>query len=270
MYCSVMGWILFALMVEGPPDQPVTQKAEAVRVSQIASAIDRLIAAEHTSWHSFLRDGALNVRPGLLKRPWAEVQELMQSRHYGAIEAWENGDAVHSYHLIKHGHALQPKGKQFDVYLLLSAPNLKRGLLPAIPGELYAADIALVSDLRMPLSQALKIQPYAKGTVFAAALNSKALKDELEGFTFVKRIYAHYGHLIDRWSELSPYGFSVTVELASVPQGRDGKRIYLSMTSGLDPTQPNYGAPRTVPNLVPADTLGTVEFRGSNSWYSKR
>src|SRR5262249_11612080 len=156
-----------------------------------------------------LREGSLLVPPRLVGRAWAEVQAVLRSRRLAVIESWENGDAVHSYHLARKKAFSLPSGHSLDLVLLLSAPNQNRGRQPARPGRLHRADVALVADINVPYATVVSEKRYPEGTILGLILSEETVKAVGAVWPVLKRVVVYYGYLGNRWCDENPSGFHV-------------------------------------------------------------
>jgi hypothetical protein len=185
-----------------------------------------------------------------------------------AFEAWDNGDAAHSYHLLKKNAIRFQGGPSLDLCLLLSANNLNRGHVPARPGNVYSAHVALVADFNAPYAVVMKTPGFPKGTAIDVVLASPGVKATGDAWPYVKRVYVYYDLFDNRWVEHNPSGFKVNVEFtASLTQEIGGKRLYLSVASGLDPARMHLDENELSEGFQAQDTLGEVQGSGSNEWW---
>jgi len=259
--------ILGVFLSHGPPP---AQEAKVTMPStqEAAKVLQRVLKLKADSYHVLLREAAILAPPVLKNQEWAEIQKLMKENPFAPIEAWENGDAVHSYHILQSKAFTFPNGHSLDLYLLLSAPNLDRPRQPARPGKPYRADVALVADFNAPYSQVIGEKRYPKGSIIDAILASVKVKQVGEVWPLLKRIYVHYGYIDSRWASHNPSGFHVSVEFtASTKEEIAGKKMYFNVASGLDPLQSLEGKETLLKNFRPQDTLDGIREGGGNEWW---
>jgi hypothetical protein len=192
----------------------------------------------------------------------------MKRHRFAAEESWANGDAVHSYHLVKKGAFRLSKKESLDLWLLLSAPNLHQPKGPARPGKLYRADVALVADLNAPYSQVAAEKKFPKGSVLDVVLRLKGAREIGEVWPILRKVYVHYGCIGNRWEEYNPSGFHVCVEFAvSRKKEFAGKTVYFYIPSGLDPLESWDGKKKGLGGFKPQDALGEITIGGGNEWW---
>src|SRR5258708_3286492 len=75
-------------------------KKRVPTTGEATDAVKKVLRLKAASYHVFLRDASLLVPPSLIGLEWEEVQRLMQKHSFTVVEAWENGDAIHSHHLL--------------------------------------------------------------------------------------------------------------------------------------------------------------------------
>jgi hypothetical protein len=251
-------------------DSPPNQAPDFMKISAPGDSdpFEKLVAIKTDSYHVFLREASLLVPPQLKERSWSDVQELMKAHQFPIIKSWDNGDAVHSYHVIKKKFVVFPKGHVLDLCLLLSASNLDRGHLPARPGTINRADVALVAEFDEPHAGVVKQGRFPQGTVLAAVLASATVKQAGEVWPILKRIYVYYGYISNHHLEHNPSGFFADLEfVASLTEEIAGKTMYFSVASGLDPLQSPEGQNQQLEGFKPQDTLWGVSPLGSNEWW---
>jgi hypothetical protein len=259
---------------EAPKKPPIydstdqNSKEKVPSMQEASDAIQKALKLKADSYQVLLRDFSRIVPPVLRGQEWTDMQTLMRKNSFATVEAWENGDAVHSYHLLKKNAVELPRGFSLDLYLLLSAPNLDRPKGPARPGKLYAADVALIADFNEPYPTIIGEERYAKGSVLDVILGTEQVKAVGEVWPLLKKVYVFYGYIDDRWSEQNPSGFHVCVEFtASATQQIAGKKLDFSVASGLDPWRSRDGKKVLRQGFKSQDTLGDVSIRGGNEWW---
>lgn len=254
----------------GSDDPPAIQAPNSRKSSAPVDSdpFEKLAGLRTDSYHVFLREASLLVPPALMGQNWSDVQELMKIHQFPVFESWDNGDAVHGYHLIKKKYIVFPRGHVLDLCLLLSANNLDRGHLPARAGKIYRADVALVAECNAPYAQVLKEGRFPQGTVLDAVLASATVKIAGEEWPLLKRVYVYYGYILNHHLEHNPSGFSADVEFtASLTEKIAGKTMYFAVPSQLDPLQSPGGKSKPLEDFKPEDTLGGVNPKGSNEWW---
>lgn len=234
----------------------------------MSEAIERVLKLKADSYQVFLREASLLAPPLLKGQSWADVQQLMTKHGFTVARAWENGDAVHSHHLAKKNAFILPSGRSLDLRFELSARNLDRGRSPARPGELYAANVVLVSELGAPYSEVMNERRFPEGSVLDAVLRSEPVKEAGATWPVSKSISVHYGYIGNRREEHNPSGFHVTIEfVASTTEAIGGKRMYLYAASGLDPLRSRDGKEVLRDGFKARDTIEEIQESGGNEWW---
>lgn len=241
-------------------DKPPIEKA--------ADAIDQALKLKAESYHVFLREAALIVPPVLRGQNWSEIQGLMKTKSFSAIEAWDNGDFMSSYHIVKRKAFVFHGGHSLDLCLLLSARTIDPPTRPGLAGKLRHVDIALVAEISEPYERVVGEKRYPKGSVLDAILTSKYVKEVGEIWPLLKRVYVYYGYLDNRWEDYSPSGFIVTVDfVASDTESIAGKKMSFRVASGLDPRQSRDGKEQPSKRFKPHDSVGEIWAAGGNEWW---
>src|SRR5439155_2061701 len=195
---------------------------------------------------------------------WAEVQKLMRERAFAAVKAWENGDSVHGYYMLKRKAFAFANGHSLDLYLLLSAPNLDRPKLPARPGRLYRADVALAAEINAPYPQVNGQKRFPKGSVLDVIMSCETVREVGDIWPLLRSIIVHYGYVGKKGIDYNPSGFHVYLEFtATVKEDVAGKMMYFDVPSGLDPLQSWDGRKKLLKDFTSQDTLGEIIERGS-------
>ncbi len=248
--------VVLALVLKPAPDSK--ERAQSTR--EAADSLQKVLNLKADSYHVLLREASLLLPPALVGQEWAAVQELMRQNSFAAAEAWENGAAVHSYHLLRRRAFTFPNGHSLDLYLLLSSPNRDHPREPVRPGKFCKADVALVADLNAPAPQLIGEKRYPKGPVLDVILGSEKVREAGEVWPLLRRVYVHYGYIGNRWVEHNPSGFHVSVEFAASAAEEDpDKRMFFHVASGLDPLQSWDGKEKILEGFKPRDTLGGIE-----------
>jgi hypothetical protein len=243
-------------------------EGKTVALQRMSEAIQKVLRLKTASYHVFLREASLIVPPVFKGREWADVEKLMAKHSFAVVEAWENGDAVHSHHLARRNAILLPGGHSLDLEFQFSALNLDRTRLPAKPGKLYAANVVLVSRIGAPYSKVAKDRFYPKGSVLDALLTSGKLEDQGRIWPILDLISVHYDYLYDRWADHSPSGFRITVEfVASKSEEIGAERMDFCAASGLDPLQSAEGKEKLLNGFKAQDTIEYIKGGGSLEWW---
>ena len=232
------------------------------------AVLQNLATLKVGSYHQDLRQASLLVPPVLKDQDWQAIQSILKKEPYPPFEAWDNGDAIHSYHKVKTNVFVFKEKYALDLCLLLSATNLTKGRTPASPGTIYRADIALVADINAPYSDVIEQQRFPLGSVLDVVLNHEKVKKVGEGWPLVKRVYVYYSCLFNRFAEHSPSGFNVVIEFtASNDEQIAGKRMHFTVESGLDPLQSFDMKEKLLDGFKSQDILGEIVHRGGNEWW---
>jgi hypothetical protein len=241
---------------------------KTVALQRMSEAIQKVLRLKTASYHVFLREASLIVQPVFQGQEWADVEQLMANLGFAAVEAWENGDAVHSHHLARQNAILLPGGNSFDLEFQFSAPNLDRARLPAKPGKLYAANVVLVSRIAAPYSKVAKGRLYPRGSVLDALPTSAALEEQGRLWPILNSISVYYDYFYDRWADHSPSGFRITVEfVASKTEKIGAERMDFYAASGLDPLQSPDGKEKLLNGFKAQDTIEQIKGGGGLEWW---
>ncbi|MES2792313.1 MAG: hypothetical protein V4719_22035 [Planctomycetota bacterium] len=232
------------------------------------TALRKLALLKVSSYHEYLRQASLLVPPVLEDQDWHAIQSMLRKGPYPPFEAWDNGDAIHSYHKVKTEALIFNEKYSLDLCLLLSAANLNKGKTPARPGAIYRANIALVADINAPYSDVIAQQRFPLGSVLDVVLGHERVKKVGKEWPLVKRIYVHYDYIFNKWAEHSPTGFHVDIEFTASNDNKiAGKRMYFTIESGLDPLRSFYKKEQLTQEFTSQDTLGEIIHRGGNEWW---
>lgn len=219
---SVRILVLLALASRiGPVDGQRLTPADATNgklasVKEADDALHKVLTLKGDSYHVFLREASLVVPPTLKGRSWSQVQKLMKKHAFVAVEGWDNGDYIHSYHLLRGKFVTFASGHSLDLYLLLSGRSRRR--------TVSSADVALVASINAPYPEVVVGRRYPEGSVLDAILRYETVKEAGDEWPLLKNVYVHYGYVFDRWRKHNPSGFHVTVEFtASIIEEIGGK-----------------------------------------------
>jgi len=232
-----MALAFLAYASDGLPIAPAHEpKEKVVPMQEVDDTLEKLLSLQADSYQALLREASHLVPPVLRGQEWADVQNLMHEHAFTVVEAWENGDAVHSYHLLKSKAVWFPNGYSLDLYLLLSAPNLNRPRTPSRTGRLYAANVALVADINAPYSLVIGQKRYPEGSVLDVILSSEQVREAGAVWPLLKKLYVNYEPYVGLGDEVEvgSDGFLVSGEFtASAKEKIGGKKMYFYVASGL-------------------------------------
>jgi hypothetical protein len=235
---------------------------------EVDAVIKDLLARQPASYHTWLRDASRKVSPLLIGQPLVDIQKTMRQHRFPVTEAWENGDAVHAYYLLRQSKFVFQSTLPLDAYLLLSASNPNPHSMPARPGAVYSADIALGAETNGRYTAVTRKLKAPRGSILDRILMSKEVKSDGERWPILKRILVYYGPMCYISGMDTRYGFHADVEFAaSATKQIGGKSLYLFVESGLDPTHIPFWPKRPATDFVPRDVLGKIERTGSNEWW---
>ncbi len=246
----------------------VYRERNAAAEQEMSDALEAILNLKSASYHVMLREASLLAPPILQGREWAEVLKLLEDRSFATVEGWENGDYVHSDHLLRRGAVTFANGHSLDLDLLLSAP-IHKGLMGlSHRGRLDRPDVALVANISAPYPQVISEQRYPRGSVLDLVLHSERVKEAGEEWPLLKKVSVHYGYIDNRYVEHNPSGFHVCVEFtASATERIAGKRMYFYVPSGLDPLQSRDGNEKLIDGFNPQDTVCDIISGGGNEWW---
>jgi hypothetical protein len=233
---------------------------------QLAKDVQELLQRNISSFHVLLRDLSLTVGPRCVGRPWTTVAKELDNQGFRVTDTWENGSAINCHYLIKTNAFVTPAGYPMDLYLMLQAENLDFATPTQHAGRVISAAATLVANVRLPFAALAAQARFPKGSVMDRALAIQEVKEVGASWPLVRRVYASYDFLFDRWAEHSPSGFRVTVEFETDPEDIGVKTLTYIFVSGLDPPKSKTGGP-VVATFMPKDSLGDATQTGNNeSW----
>jgi hypothetical protein len=165
--------------------------AEALRRSGWEECLQRLLRMKPgNSYQVFLQKASMIVPPLLVDREWKEVQELLRTNNFEMIEHWDQEDwnrntsIVTLNYLLKRGFLSLNGAVTLDLILEVEV----RTPDPELPGMISRAGIALFADLRKPLEEIVKKNPFPEGTVLAKAFDLDSVKRDGAEWPILKGI----------------------------------------------------------------------------------
>lgn len=223
---------------------------------------------QDASYQVQLREYSLSIPALYEDRRWTDVTNEIEEDGPPIVEDWSNGDALHRYYLIEKDSYLLPSGHNLDLHLQVSAWNEHRGSWTPTPGDVYAANAALVSDVNLPYADLIKEDLYPHGSALDLVVRSEDVAEVGAVWPIVTKVFAYYGYFNHHRREFNSSGFFVKVEFtASMTEEVAGKRMSFFVPSGLDQMMSHSGAPMTIGEFESSDTLLGVNSGGGNEWW---
>ena len=239
----------------------------AATANDLGGAVGALLNRHVASYHVLLRELSLVVEPRCLGRPWSTVEKELKGQGLHVVDWWENGAAINCHYIVASNAFTTPAGYPMDLYLMVQAENIGYATATQQVGRVFIAIAALVSDVHQLYSNLVSQARFPKGSVIEKVLDHREVRKDGRIWPMVKRVYASYGYLFDRWSEYSPSGFRVEIEYELGRANDFGvKSGGYMVPSGLDPLKSETGQPESL-KCTSNDSLGEITQTGSlESW----
>ena len=225
---------------------------------RLGAEFELLAAKAQGSLHSYLREASRIVERRLTNKDWPHAESAL--RKCKNVRSWSEQGASYRRYLVKKSAFKAEKIGPFDLVVQLTVRDSNPDKKPRV----VQSRAVLMSEIHRPYREIIERLQDLKGTVLGKAFQCEQVKKAAHRWPLVNRIKVSYELLGDRWLDLNPHAFFVSVEFGD-REHIAGEELLLTFNSGLDPLEDSDGR-QQVAGFKSADTLGDARCWGGSEW----
>ena len=201
---------------------------------RLGAEFELLAAKAQGSLHSYLREASRIVERRLTNKDWPHAESAL--RKCKNVRSWSEQGASYRRYLVKKSAFKAEKIGPFDLVVQLTVRDSNPDKKPRV----VQSRAVLMSEIHRPYREIIERLQDLKGTVLGKAFQCEQVKKAAHRWPLVNRIKVSYELLGDRWLDLNPHAFFVSVEFGD-REHIAGEELLLTFNSGLDPLEDSDG-----------------------------